>query len=67
MLNNETHHNHKHSGVHYLTIVQQPGEEEELSEKEINRQVEEMSKELGGAPVVFVGYEIDTGDNNDDE
>lgn len=67
MNNNETTHNHKHAGVHYLTIAQQPGEEKELSEEEIQREVEAMSKELDGAPVVFVGYEIDKGENNDDE
>jgi len=66
MQNNETHHNHKHSGVHFLTIVQQPGEEEELSEEEIQREVEAMSKLLDGAPVVFVGYEVDSGENNNE-
>jgi len=67
MNNNETIHNHKHAGIHYLTIVQQPGEEKELNEEEIRREVQAMSKELDGAPVVFVGYEIDNGENNDDE
>ena len=59
MNNNRTPQIKKHTGIHYLTIVQQPGEEEELSEEEIKREVEAMSKELGGVPVVFVGYEVD--------
>jgi len=60
MRNNETHHNHKHTGIHYLTIVQQP-------EEEIQREVEAMSKVLDGAPVVFVGYEVDNGEPLEDE
>jgi len=67
MNNNEKQLNHKHRGVHYLTIVQQPGEEEELSEEEIEREVEAMSEYLGGVPVVFIGYEVDNGGNNENE
>lgn len=59
MNNNRTPQNNKHTGIHYLTIVRQPGDEEDLSEEKIQRQVEEMSKELDGAPVMFAGYEVD--------
>ena len=67
MKNNITPQNNKHTGIHYLTIVQQPGEEKELSEEEIKREVEAMSKELDGSPVVFVGYEVDNGESNEYE
>ena len=66
MNNNRAPQNNKHTGVHYLTIVRQPGNEEDLSEEEIQHQVEEMSKELDGAPVVFVGYEVDKEDSKDE-
>lgn len=47
-----------HKGVHYLQIVHDIEDKETdqpMTEAEITEAEEQMSKELGGVPVVFVG------------
>lgn len=52
----------KHTGIHYLVIVREPTDTEELTEHEVQHLVDEASKDLNGAPVEFVGYEVDNED-----